>query len=82
MLLGFEQIKLSGFEPNPDLKWERIGDVPAPDDRIEDDICRVDGFCLLLPLLSTNIASYSLKIYSKMRLMKAMLDCSTRAPEN
>jgi hypothetical protein len=31
MLLGFEQMKLSGFEPNPDLKWERIGDVPAPE---------------------------------------------------
>jgi hypothetical protein len=45
MLLGFEQMKLSGFEPNPDLKWERIGDVPAPDDGIEGDICRVDGFC-------------------------------------
>jgi hypothetical protein len=31
MLLGFEQMKLSGFEPDPDLKWERIGDVPAPE---------------------------------------------------
>ena len=31
MSLNLEQMKLSGFEPNPDLKWEKIGDVPPPD---------------------------------------------------
>jgi hypothetical protein len=30
MPLDLEQMKLSGFEPDPDLKWEKIGNVPAP----------------------------------------------------
>ena len=30
MPLDLEQMKLSGFEPDPDLKWEKIGDMPAP----------------------------------------------------
>ena len=29
-------MKLSGFEPNPDLEWQKIGDVPAPSDLDED----------------------------------------------
>ena len=31
MSLNLEQMKLSGFEPDPDLKWEKIGEIPAPD---------------------------------------------------
>ena len=27
MSLNLEQMELSGFEPDPDLKWEKIGDV-------------------------------------------------------
>ena len=38
MSLNLEQMKLSGFEPNPDLKWEKIGDVPPPDGVDEADI--------------------------------------------
>jgi hypothetical protein len=26
-----EQMKLSGFEPDQNLKWEKIGEIPAPD---------------------------------------------------
>ena len=31
MPLDLEQMKLSGFAPDPDLKWEKIGDMPPPD---------------------------------------------------
>ena len=31
MSLNLEQMKLSGFEPNPDLKWEKIVDMAPPD---------------------------------------------------
>jgi hypothetical protein len=28
---NLEKMELSGFEPNPDLKWEKIGDMQVPD---------------------------------------------------
>jgi hypothetical protein len=31
MSLNLKQMELSGFEPVPDLKWEKIGKIPAPD---------------------------------------------------
>jgi hypothetical protein len=31
MSLNLKQMELSGFEPDPDLKWEKIGKIPAPD---------------------------------------------------
>jgi hypothetical protein len=31
MSLNLEQMKLSGFEPDQNLKWEKIGKIPAPD---------------------------------------------------
>jgi hypothetical protein len=30
MSLNLEEMKLSGFEPDPDMKWEEIGEMAAP----------------------------------------------------
>jgi hypothetical protein len=34
---NLEQMELSGFEPDPDLKWEKIGDMQGPDGVDADD---------------------------------------------
>ena len=44
MSLNLEQMKLSGFEPNPDLKWEKLGDMPPPDRFPEGIEYNCDGF--------------------------------------
>mmetsp|Transcript_27756 Transcript_27756/g.50290 ORF Transcript_27756/g.50290 Transcript_27756/m.50290 type:complete len:102 (-) Transcript_27756:122-427(-) len=36
-LMNLEQMKLSGFEPDQNLKWEIIYEIPGPDDVDADD---------------------------------------------
>jgi hypothetical protein len=71
MSLNLKQMELSGFEPDPDLKWEKIGKIPAPDG--------VDpGRCTGSFVSSVAIDEH--RVFG--RAGRALFDCLTHARES
>ena len=48
MSLNLEQMKLSGFEPDPDLNWEKIGIIPLPDRFPKDETYEGDAVSICI----------------------------------